>query len=498
MNHLGSRYSALYFHLLLCLLTGCASQYSVTTTVGADVSLMCTYAVSKYGRLPFCWARESTSLNGCNNQVIKSDGTQVLSSLSWRYSLMGNLGAGDASLTIRQVLESDSGKYICRVEIPGWFNDQKTENILDVYPGRPSQPNVEIRELKQRAVTVGWIPPFNGGRDITTYLVYFKRGGASWDTAVGTQVVLTQVTLVDLRPGMTYDLHMFAVNSVGMSDASNVLTFKTYEAAPEGPPLDMQLQALSSQSIRVTWKPPDSELRNGVLRSYNVNYRDYYSWVQTWQYLIVAATGDLESIILTNLKPSTRYEVFIQARTDAGPGPASNAHLCSTLKEETTAATKTTSSAATTRVRHTSLSPVPPDPPVVVLKEVINNTISLFWTPGFEGNSPITGFYLEYKAANASWDYNKTVVYSIANKTQTTITEVNPSTYNIRMFAKNRFGASKASNVLTVTIEERGVASSSFSPGCVSLYAPRTGWDFMLICLVYLLWFFAQTVFSQF
>lgn len=43
---------------------------------------------------------------------------------------------------------------------------------------------------------------------------------------------------------------------------------------------------------------------------------------------------------------------------------------------------------------------VPPDPPILELNEVKNYAISLFWTPGFEGSSPITGFYLEYKASN--------------------------------------------------------------------------------------------------
>jgi len=42
---------------------------------------------------------------------------------------------------------------------------------------------------------------------------------------------------------------------------------------------------------------------------------------------------------------------------------------------------------------------VPPDPPVVELKEVKDNTISLSWTPGFKGDSPITSYVLEYKAA---------------------------------------------------------------------------------------------------
>ncbi|XP_015255932.1 PREDICTED: Down syndrome cell adhesion molecule homolog [Cyprinodon variegatus] len=94
---------------------------------------------------------------------------------------------------------------------------------------------------------------------------------------------------------------------------------------------------------------------------------------------------------------------------------------------------------------------VPPDPPVIGLEDVTNNKISLFWTPGFEGDSPITGFYLEFKEANASWDYTETVVDFYANETEGTIIEINPSTYNIRMFAKNSLGTSNASNVLTAS-----------------------------------------------
>lgn len=43
---------------------------------------------------------------------------------------------------------------------------------------------------------------------------------------------------------------------------------------------------------------------------------------------------------------------------------------------------------------------VVPEPPVVKLMEVKDNTFSLVWTPGLEGDSPITGFILEYKAVN--------------------------------------------------------------------------------------------------
>lgn len=54
---------------------------------------------------------------------------------SWRYYLSGNLGAGDASLTISNVQESESGEYLCRVELPGWSNDKKSEHTLNVYAG---------------------------------------------------------------------------------------------------------------------------------------------------------------------------------------------------------------------------------------------------------------------------------------------------------------------------------------------------------------------------
>ncbi|XP_070693042.1 cell adhesion molecule DSCAM-like [Pempheris klunzingeri] len=488
------------FTLLVCLLLDCVYVESTQiATVGTDVTLTCKYDAEYYGKLSSCWGRGAIPNSGCANEVIKSDGTSVASRLSERYLFMGNLAEGDVSLTIRQVEESDSGTYGCRVEIPGWFNDHKHQLTLTVVAVRPNPLRVETREVKERTVTVRWTPVFDGGRPITTYRIDLKNKQASWDTAVTTEVSnpeLTQLTLVDLRPAKTYNLRMFVINSMGMSEASNVLTVTMKEAAPEGPPLDMQLEALNAHSIKVSWKPPRPEHRNGVLRSYSISYREYdpaSRQFRRWQHLSVSATREQESAILGNLKPSTKYGVLIQAKSNAGIGPASTAPLYSTLDEvhktSTVPPIKSTSTAATmwtkdeasfTLVhttstgeevpaatvwadRDTTRSPsqvlsitVPPDPPAVELKEVKDNTISLLWTPGFEGDSPITGYYLEYKAVNASWDYTKTVVDFSPNQTEATIIEINPSTYNIRMFAENSVGTSQASNVLTITTGETG------------------------------------------
>ncbi|XP_047440371.1 protein sidekick-1-like [Mugil cephalus] len=502
MSLLGSRHPALCCILLFFLLLGRVSATTIIATVGRDVTLPCNYDAQYYGTLSVCWGRGDIPNSGCANEVLRTDGSSVTSRASERYVLIGDLGQGDASLTVRNVVEGDSGTYGCRVDIPGWFNDLKFHVTLTVTAGPPNPVTIESREVKDRTVTVRWAPAFDGGRPITMYWLDQKDKEASWDSAVRTEISnpkLIQVTLMDLRPFKTYSLRMFARNSVGVSASSNVITVTTKEAAPEGAPLDMDLEALSPNTIRVTWKPPRADLRNGVLRSYSISYREFDPVSQQfkqWHHRSVAATRDVESIVLNNLKPSAMYGVLIQAKTNAGIGPPTTAPFCSTLDEVhttttatlTTATTASSSSAATVWIEEATSTAVPktttaetvpvftvweesttmvpdvltpnplapPDPPVVKLKEVKDHTISLFWTPGFEGESPITGFYLEYKAANASWDYIKTVVDFGANETEATIIEIHPSTYNIRMFARNSLGTSKASNVLTITTGDTG------------------------------------------
>lgn len=119
----------------LSTFSGYVSAEGIIARVGEDVSLTCKYDAKYYGRLSTCWGRGPIPNSGCANQVIKTDGTSVISRLSERYLFMGNLGVGDVSLTIRQVEESDSGTYGCRVDIPGWFNDLKHQVTLTVVAG---------------------------------------------------------------------------------------------------------------------------------------------------------------------------------------------------------------------------------------------------------------------------------------------------------------------------------------------------------------------------
>lgn len=463
-------FGGLVIYLLLSLSASLGvSAVNIEATVGEDFTLTCTYDAGHYGKLSVCWGRGSLPTRGCAGEVIRSDGTSVVSKLSERYMLLGDIGAGDVSLTVKQVQESDSGLYGCRVDIPGWFNDQKHHINLSVKPAAPHPVRVELREARERTITVRWIPGQDGGRPITSYRIDFKNAAASWDMAVTTADInpaLTQVTLNDMRPYKSYIIRMFAVNSVGMSEASNVLAVTTKEAAPEGPPLDVQLEALSSRSIKVTWKPPKAELRNGVLLSYSVSYREYdpaARQYKRWHHQSVAATRAVESLVLSSLKPSTKYSIIIQAKTIAGIGLASTLPLWSTLDEVRPTSTSNTTPAATTWEESTTpFIAVPPDPPVLELMEVNDKKVSLCWVAGFDGGVPVMSYDLEYKEVNASWDSTQIFGDFSPNLTETTMIEMHPSTYNFRMFARNRVGLSEASNVLTVTVADPGQQSDPF------------------------------------
>ncbi|KAM8741147.1 hepatitis A virus cellular receptor 1 homolog isoform 2-T2 [Acanthopagrus schlegelii] len=100
---------------------------SVVGQTGQNVTLSCKYDFKYYGALAVCWGRGALPSRGCTNQLISTDGRRVIEGTraSSRYQLLGRLDEGDVSLTILNLTDSDAGRYGCRVEIPGWYNDGK-------------------------------------------------------------------------------------------------------------------------------------------------------------------------------------------------------------------------------------------------------------------------------------------------------------------------------------------------------------------------------------
>ncbi|XP_041656831.1 hepatitis A virus cellular receptor 1 homolog [Cheilinus undulatus] len=120
--------------VLLALLS--VSECSIVIgQVGQSVTLPCRYDIKRNGACSMCWSRGEIPNSGCSNPLISTDGNKVTQGDSRKYQLLGRLDRGDVSLTILNLTESDAGRYGCRVEMPGWFNDQKHHFELQVIKG---------------------------------------------------------------------------------------------------------------------------------------------------------------------------------------------------------------------------------------------------------------------------------------------------------------------------------------------------------------------------
>uniref|UniRef100_A0A8C9SQM8 Ig-like domain-containing protein n=1 Tax=Scleropages formosus TaxID=113540 RepID=A0A8C9SQM8_SCLFO len=131
------RYISLW-SLFCCTWASSGHAVTVRTLVGQSVTLPCSYDVAYHGPLHICWGRGEIPINGCNHQIIETDGYKVKRRVSDRYQLFGDLAKGDVSLTIVDANERDGGKYGCRVEIHGLFNDEKKTVDLIVEKKEPT------------------------------------------------------------------------------------------------------------------------------------------------------------------------------------------------------------------------------------------------------------------------------------------------------------------------------------------------------------------------
>ncbi|NXO55984.1 DSCAM protein, partial [Aramus guarauna] len=251
--------------------------------------------------------------------------------------LVSTKEVGDEVISTLQILPTvreDSGFFSCHA-INSYGEDRGIIQLTVQEP--PDPPEIEIREVRARSIALRWTMGFDGNSPITGYDIECKNKSDSWDSVQRTKDVspqLNQATIIDLHPSSTYNIRMYAKNRIGKSEASNELTITTDEAAPDGPPQDVQLEPISSQSIRVTWKAPKKHLQNGIIRGYQIGYREY-SAGGNFQFNIISidTTGDSEVYTLNNLKKFTQYGMVVQACNRAGIGPSSQEIITTTLED---------------------------------------------------------------------------------------------------------------------------------------------------------------------
>ena len=98
--------------------------------------------------------------------------------------------------------------------------------------------------------------------------------------------------------------------------------------APCAPPTSVSVSEVTSSSITVQWGPVDCIHRNGAITGYTVRYK--VVGIIGTQDMSVSG-GSVTEATISNLAPSTTYNVRVAAVNDAGTGEFSNLILRLTL-----------------------------------------------------------------------------------------------------------------------------------------------------------------------
>ncbi|RWS27172.1 Down syndrome cell adhesion molecule-like protein Dscam2 [Leptotrombidium deliense] len=160
-----------------------------------------------------------------------------------------------SEIYIRNTDRRDSALYSCITSNSYGHDDTNIQLIMQEPPDPPQ--DVKVTEIDGRSTKVLWAPAYGGNSPIQQYIVQHKAEGGththsfSRHSAVHLTVKLTAINILEkwglksgnvtvpgsetsltirnLRPVTHYQLRVFAVNSIGKSEQSEVKHFRTDE-----------------------------------------------------------------------------------------------------------------------------------------------------------------------------------------------------------------------------------------------------------------------------
>ncbi|XP_047675598.1 neuronal cell adhesion molecule a isoform X2 [Tachysurus fulvidraco] len=203
-----------------------------------------------------------------------------------------------------------------------------------------------------------------------------------------------------LQPFSTYVLHIKVFNGRGEGPASANKQFETPEGVP-GRPAFLRVVDSNPDSLTLEWGPPHD--RNGRLTGYTLKYQSVNNTNELGQLEEMNVLANETSITLYNLKYSTRYKFYFNARTQAGPGPSVNEEFATIMD-----------TASPPPVSPTSQSLRPPLHKAVPSPAVFGNVNSSVGEDGalisWDYWGPEKHVYVEYIVVNSDEDWQKEMV----------------------------------------------------------------------------------------
>ncbi|XP_055011595.1 neuronal cell adhesion molecule-like [Boleophthalmus pectinirostris] len=129
----------------------------------------------------------------------------------------------------------------------------------------------------------------------------------------------THGKLPGLHPFSQYALHIRAFNGKGEGPPSSIQMFETPEGVPDAPS-SLAVTDSNVDSLTLEWSPPHGH--NGHIIGYTLKYQPVNNTHELGPLEELALPPNETSVTLLNLKYSTRYKFYLNAKTMVGAGPA--------------------------------------------------------------------------------------------------------------------------------------------------------------------------------
>ncbi len=306
-------------------------------------------------------------------------------------------------------------------------------NVVSVTVGAMTVPNAPtgltaIADGRTR-INLSWTAPVdNGGSAINGYRIQISAdAGTNWsDLVANTDNAGTAYVHTGLEPGTTRHYRVYAINSVGESDPSNIVNATTAFTVPPGAPANLQAQASGHTAISLSWTAPSDD-GGATITGYQIELSTDAG--TNWSDLVTNTGTTSTTYTHTGLLPATTYHYRISAINAAGTGNPSNID-------------NATIDAASV-----------PDAPTGLTATASGSTqIHLSWTaPSNDGGASITGYQIELSTdAGANWsDLVANTESSATTYTHSGLPE--SATRHYRVYAINSIGESDPSNVANAT-----------------------------------------------
>ncbi|XP_027526423.1 receptor-type tyrosine-protein phosphatase delta isoform X34 [Neopelma chrysocephalum] len=278
--------------------------------------------------------------------------------------------------------------------------------------GVPGQPlNFKAEPESETSILLSWTPPRSD--TISSYELVYKDGEHGEEQRVSTEPT-TSYRLQGLRPNSLYLFRLAARSPQGLGASTAEISARTMQSIPSGPPRKVEVEAVNSTAVKVSWRSPVPNKQHGQIRGYQVHYVRMENGEPKGQPMLKdIMLADAQEMIISGLQPETTYSFTVTAYTTKGDGARSKPKLVSTTGAV-------------------------PGKPRLVISHTQMNTALIQWHPPVETFGPLQGYRLKFGRKDV--DTFTTMEFS-EKEDHFTATDIHKgASYVFRLSARNKVG----------------------------------------------------------